>query len=69
MKTNFFGLSFLLLFLRMQIYEAIAAIFWQSSSYVSFYLSHDFVLRVMTLVLSLLVFCLEAELSLVLVSN
>ena len=33
MKTNFFGLSFLL-FLRLQIYEAIAAIFWQSASYV-----------------------------------
>ena len=33
-KTNFFGLSFLLFFLRLQIYEAIAAIFWQSASYV-----------------------------------
>ena len=33
-KTNIFGLSFLLFFYRLQIYEAIAAIFWQSASYV-----------------------------------
>ena len=32
-SLNFFGLS-LLIFLRLQIYEAIAAIFWQSASYV-----------------------------------
>ena len=32
-KTNFFGLSFLLFF-RLPIYESIAAIFWQSASYV-----------------------------------
>ena len=32
-KTNFFGLSFYC-FLRLQIYGAIAAIFWQSASYV-----------------------------------
>ena len=33
-RRMFFGLSFLLFFLRLQIYEAIAAIFWQSASYV-----------------------------------
>ena len=33
-RTIFFGLSYLLFFLRLQIYEAIAAIFWQSASYV-----------------------------------
>ena len=33
-KSNFFGLSVLLFFLGLQIYEAIAAIFWQSASYV-----------------------------------
>ena len=33
---NFFGLSFLLFF-RLPIYESIAAIFWQSASYVSFF--------------------------------
>ena len=33
-KTNFFGLSFLLFFLRLLIYESIAAFFWQSASYV-----------------------------------
>ena len=32
MKDEFFW-SLLLIFLRLQIYEAIAAIFWQSSSY------------------------------------
>ena len=32
-KTNFFGLSFYCFF-RLQIYEAIAAICWQSASYV-----------------------------------
>ena len=33
-KTNFFGLSFLLFFFKLPIYESIAAIFWQSASYV-----------------------------------
>ena len=33
-KANFFGLSFLLFFLGLQIYEAIAAFFRQSASYV-----------------------------------
>ena len=33
-KTNFFGLSFLLFFFGLPIYEPIAAIFWQSTSYV-----------------------------------
>ena len=36
-KTNFFGLSFLVFFFRLPIYESIAAIFWQSASYVCLY--------------------------------
>ena len=31
-------LAFLLLFFRLEIYEAIAAVFWQSASYVSLFL-------------------------------
>ena len=34
MKKQFFGLSFILIFLRLQIYKTIAAIFWQSACYV-----------------------------------
>ena len=34
-KTNFFGLFFTILS-RLQIYEAFAAFFWQSASYVQF---------------------------------
>ena len=44
MKRQFFGLSFLLFFFRLQIYEAMAAIFWQSASYASefdFYLLEE----------------------------
>ena len=33
-RQFFFGLSFLLFFFRLPIYESIAAIFWQSASYV-----------------------------------
>ena len=33
-KTNFFGWSYFFFFSRLQIYEAIVAIFWQSASYV-----------------------------------
>ena len=33
-RRIFFGLSFLLFFVRLLIYEAIADIFWQSASYV-----------------------------------
>ena len=44
MKRRIFcGLSFLLFFLRLPIYESIAAIFWQSASYVyddSFKINH-----------------------------
>ena len=36
MKKHFFGLSFFYSFWRLQIYEAVAAIFWQSASYVRF---------------------------------
>ena len=36
MKKQIFLVSFLLFFLRLQIYEAIAAIFWQSASYAFF---------------------------------
>ena len=42
-KKNFFGMSFLL-FLGLQIYEAIAAIFWQSSSYAFKLCSHIFMI-------------------------
>ena len=39
MKRRIFLVSFLLFFFRLPIYESIAAIFWQSASYVN-----DFVL-------------------------
>ena len=42
-KIYIYGLSFFTIFLRLQIYEAFAAFFWQSASYV-LYLVIDYVI-------------------------
>ena len=42
MKRRIFWSVFFTVFVRLQIYEAIAAIFWQSASYVIFVDDHPF---------------------------